>query len=361
MEHSATRFFFLFHMTSSLLVMTSLPKASSAEPTLLELLNPSQQKNPILIDSDFQDTPLNAKQYFGIMDHLDSESMSSRKSARGAEKRTEEMQKILDEIYNGLLSVEKGREMGEKPPRPQPSSRPSEHQPGSSLGPTNHFVRIGRADAMADYGNGAGSSQDSPSRIAEVNENSDIYGYFDPMHGPSEKKRGSGLGDEGSDTHRVDSFRTKRSLSATKRRDRFLRFGRGYSPRSRYMRFGRSSAPQTTGDSDDLLLKDVKSTDIFLPECGDLSPGGFLQRKRRGSGDSEVDEKERARYMNKLSVLARKSFVRIGRLPSSAFLQGGILRNGRSAGPLGSLARRRHPGYRLTRAALVRLGKRLSC
>ena len=91
----------------------------------------------------------------------------------------------------------------------------------------------------------------------------------------------------------------------------------------------------------------VHSTDFRPPARAPV-----LTRARRQS-EAASDYEERAKLLNQMLSMGRRSFLRIGRLPSSAFL---LLRNG-GRPPGGSLAARRSPGYRLSQAGFVRMGR----
>ena len=176
-------------------------------------------------------------------------------------------------------------------------------------------------------------------------------------------------GEEGGD--RGDFSADKRNYSTYRRRSGFLRFGRGFYPRSNFLRIGRTApsfrAPHSHSHSHSISV--AARISRIRRRRGSSSPGNSPRgtgRQAGAGGEGEEGEEEdaesegRARYLNQVMRMARRSYVRIGRLPSSVFLQRLRMLQGGRSGPEGSLARMRSPGFRLTKSGIMRAGKRTS-
>ncbi|XP_076450240.1 uncharacterized protein LOC143286529 [Babylonia areolata] len=365
---------FLFLVLPSLPVTASLPVYNDpTQPGFLDLLSEARQSyDTSAVDSAYgqrqqslMNTVVENLSAFDDPEEEDADTLSPEEDVEEIQKRTaEEMEKILDRIYSGVLTVEKGRKMMVVPPTPPPTPP---YDIGSSTGqrqasgvrPSSYFVRIGRSGRKSQYDSDEGSVQASSLQDPQnpsisnsvINPKSVVSQHRDRAYRNSRKNGAGNPQEEKPDEPSKDESRRRRSLHPTKRRDK------KYSPRSRYMRYGRTPTATSLDGDDSRTPARRHLSDILFPDCG-LSLNGFLRIGRRGTAESEEQE-AMERYMNQLSKLAGTSFVRIGRLPSSAFRQGISATN---TGLLaGSLALRRSPGFRLTKNGVIRMGKRPSC
>lgn len=367
--------FLLFLMSSILPVMASFPDPPQSQPGLLDLLVESAERSAGLTERRLIAYQQQQRQRIAAEDFLrDTEDTRARASgpySRPSSLREEAritdtglLRELLDRIRKGVLAVGKGRQQWLKLQRLSQSSK---------RGPTNHFLRIGRSGNGGDTSGGAGSGSrlsnlrrdfrilsrllsatDEPSRgfseEEEEEEVSDVvddapYGWLlhqdDDENGAEEYERFNSNGD-------ADSSLSKR-FATYPRRSAFLRFGRRFYPRNNFVRIGRTDFFRRPSDSFTRISRSITA----VPRASGIVPTG------RQNAEDEYDENEaRARYLNDVLRLARRSHVRIGRLPSSVFLQRLRLREASRDHRDDTLARMRSPGFRFTKSGIVRAGKR---
>lgn len=365
---------FLFLMSSILPVMASFPDPPQTQPGLLDLMVESAERSAGLTDRRLIAYQQQQRHRIAAEDFLrdieDTRARSSGPYSRPNSLREEAritdtglLRELLERIRKGVLAVGKGRQQWLKLQRLSQSSK---------RGPTNHFLRIGRSGNSGDTSGGAGSSSrlsnlrrdfhilsrllsatDEPSRDFTAEEEEEVsdmmddapYGWLlhqdDEENSAEEYEKFNDNGDAGSSLSKRFATYPRRSV--------FFRFGRRFYPRNNFVRIGRTNFLRRPSDSFTRISRSITAT----PRASRIVPAG------RQNAEEEYDENEaRARYLNDVLRLARRSHVRIGRLPSSVFLQRLRLREASSDHRDDTLGRMRSPGFRFTKSGIVRAGKR---
>ena len=232
--------------------------------------------------------------------------------------------------------------------------------------PTSHFLRIGRSVGGSVTGGGLSLAGLSSPLYTGPYSDSLAAGLATGL-GIQEDNVPAGLVDTDGERgfHQDEAADiTKRFYVMPRKFRRFLRFGRGYQPRNHFVRFGRSYMPRNQFVRFGRARQPLEPTSTFSRQDKDVSPRTELWTDEDGDSFSDntaqptsgkrSGDRPDPRYV--FSIPARRSYVRIGRLPSSVFRQ--RMRQAQQVGPDTTLGGRRSSGYRLTKSGIMRAGKR---
>ena len=337
-------------MTSILAVMTSHPDLPPSQQDLLDLLESAEKSYRLQgrrLAHRGQLRPVTAE-YF-LYDTEDGDWPSGPETSQGAGRHIDvgELRELLGRIRNGVVAVGQGRQNWLRVQRLYQSSK---------RGPTSRFLRIGRSgdsggsDAVGSAGlPGLQRDFNVLPHLASVVKGPSVVSVDDAdasgVHSVPEGEREAG--EYGRFNNDDGDSSAGESLDTYPKRSGFFRFGRAFYPRSSFIRIGKSPSVRSSSNN-------------FVRLGRSETPRSRMVRIGRQSEGLDENAEDRARYFNEMLRLARRSHMRIGRLPSSVFIQRLRMRQGDGSGRDDTLTRMRSPGFRMTKSGIVRAGKRTS-